>query len=299
VGLDSCTQYSVAGKEVRKYGRCLTRNAPVDIMEGFGGGTSRVLGVWRFLGTTQYQQRITIDALLVEGQGDELLVGEDGMVKHKIKMDSGTRELNWINQGKVVVRLAKTRKLRTNTYHIVKLQVDTEDGTTGIFMPKPSSKRHLYLLEKRWCTWIPVKEDMKLLSVNGELERERVAAWVSKLKKEDPEPLTDEEKLDIGEMEQEDRDLVIALLRQYSGIVEKKTGCLPLAKVSVEHHINTGDAAPIMLRRRRHAVAKNTLIDKEVDDMLQQGVIEPGQAWGFPVVIVRKKDGSVRFCMDY
>ncbi|OWZ21258.1 LOW QUALITY PROTEIN: hypothetical protein PHMEG_0004217 [Phytophthora megakarya] len=142
-------------------------------------------------------------------------------------------------------------------------------------------------------TWIPVKEDMELLSVNGEMERERVAAWVSKLKKEDAEPLTDEEKLDISEMESRLGD-------RYSGIVEKKTGCPPLAKVNVEHHINTGDAAPIMLRRRLHAVAKNTLIDKEVDDMLQQGVIEPGHgAWGFPVVIVRKKDGSVRFCIDY
>ncbi|POM64080.1 Hypothetical protein PHPALM_20442 [Phytophthora palmivora] len=343
VRLDSCAQYSVAGEELRKYGRCLTGNAAVDILEGFRGGTSRVLGVWRFLGTTRYQQRITINTLLVEGQGDELLVGDDWM------MDFGTRELTYIDvQGqkvilpftchgvstlpqldqprKAVVRLAKTRKLGTNTYNIVKLHVDAEDGTTGIFMPKPCSKRHLLLaptvdivwhgtvsaqvlnVESRreklpareaLGTWKPVKEDMELLAVNGELERERVAAWVSKLKKEYAEPLTDEEKLDISEMEQEDRDLVIALLRQYSGIVEKKTGCPPLARVNVEHNINTGDAAPIMLRRR-HAVAENTLIYKEVDDMLQQGVIEPGQgAWGFPVVIVRKKDESVRFCIDY
>ncbi|ETP27614.1 hypothetical protein F442_23108 [Phytophthora nicotianae P10297] len=47
VRLDSCAQFSVAGKELRRFGRCLTREAPVDIVEGFGGGTSRVLGVWR------------------------------------------------------------------------------------------------------------------------------------------------------------------------------------------------------------------------------------------------------------
>ncbi|KAE8968415.1 hypothetical protein PR002_g27758 [Phytophthora rubi] len=71
VRLDSCAQFSVADRDLRKYGRCITRNAPVDVVLGFGGGQTRVLGVWRFTGTTVYQQRITVDALLVDGQGDE------------------------------------------------------------------------------------------------------------------------------------------------------------------------------------------------------------------------------------
>jgi len=42
------------------------------------------------------------------------------------------------------------------------------------------------------------------------------------------------------------------------------------------------------------------IIDEEVSAMETDGIIEPSNsAWSSPIVIVRKKDGRHRFCIDF
>ncbi|KAE9153843.1 hypothetical protein PF005_g33408, partial [Phytophthora fragariae] len=174
----------------------------------------------------------------------------------------GVTTLQQAGERQANVRLAKTVKMTTNTLNLVRVKVDAPYGTTGVFVPKPISKRHLMMsptaatvhegvvrvavlniegkrekLPAREVlgTWVPTDDTMQMLLLNGELEKGRVREWVSTLKKEDGEPLKNEASLDIGDMEPDERDLVIALLRQYAPIVEKKEGCPPLAKATVEH----------------------------------------------------------------
>ena len=42
------------------------------------------------------------------------------------------------------------------------------------------------------------------------------------------------------------------------------------------------------------------IVKKEIKSVLEKKVIEPGQSpWDSPVVLVKKKDGSLWFCIDY
>ena len=66
------------------------------------------------------------------------------------------------------------------------------------------------------------------------------------------------------------------------------------------HRINTGDALPIAQPLRRIAWAERDVIRKEVGDMMEQKiVVESESPWASPPVLVRKRDGTVQFCIDY
>ena len=50
---------------------------------------------------------------------------------------------------------------------------------------------------------------------------------------------------------------------------------------------------------RRYPHKQIEIIDKEVDRMLEWDVIEPSNSpWSSPIVVVTKKDGTARFCLD-
>ena len=68
----------------------------------------------------------------------------------------------------------------------------------------------------------------------------------------------------------------------------------------IKHKINTGDHRPIRQHPRRVPLHLQEEAKGQVKKMLQEGVIEPSSSpWSAPVVLVRKKDGTYRYCIDY
>lgn len=68
----------------------------------------------------------------------------------------------------------------------------------------------------------------------------------------------------------------------------------------IEHSIDTKDSRPIKQPLRRHPTAHLPYIDATVEDMLKHDIIEPAASpWASNVVLIKKKDGGLRFCVDY
>ena len=68
-----------------------------------------------------------------------------------------------------------------------------------------------------------------------------------------------------------------------------------------EHYIDTGTTPPIRQRYYRTSPKIRQEIDKQISDLMQNGVLEQAadNAWLSPVVLVRKKDNSYRFACDF
>ena len=95
-------------------------------------------------------------------------------------------------------------------------------------------------------------------------------------------------------------DEAVDLINEYEDVFVGPDGVLGRTTSCEGHRIDTGDTRPIRQRVRRVPPKRREIIETYLQDLLKQGCIQPSSSdWATPVVIVNKKDGSPRFCIDY
>ena len=86
------------------------------------------------------------------------------------------------------------------------------------------------------------------------------------------------------------------LLNEFSDVVTTKLGTVK----GIQHSIDTKDHVPIRILPYRIVPAWKDQLKAEISSLLDTGIIRPSKSpWSFPMVPVRKPDGSVRLCIDY
>ncbi|KAJ8025453.1 hypothetical protein HOLleu_33014 [Holothuria leucospilota] len=104
---------------------------------------------------------------------------------------------------------------------------------------------------------------------------------------------------DNPDLNSEQRRSLAEMLRTNADVFARSSTDLGRTTV-VKHKINTGNAQPIKQAARRVPVQQREKERELVKEMLDAGVVEPSSSpWASPVVLVKKKNGSTRFCVDY
>ena len=89
------------------------------------------------------------------------------------------------------------------------------------------------------------------------------------------------------------------LLYTYQDIFKSPDGRLGRTNL-VKHRIDMGNAVPIKQHPRRLPISQIEAVDKELDKMEADGIIEASDnPWSSPLVIVTKKNGDLRVGVDY
>ena len=112
----------------------------------------------------------------------------------------------------------------------------------------------------------------------------------------DEYPLPD---IDSADLTPSAKAAIQDLLKTNSDVFSKDSLDIGMTQTA-EHEIPLSDATPFRLPYRRIPPAEFQEVQKHIKDLEKENVIKPSQSsFASPVVIVRKKDGSIRLCVDY
>ncbi|XP_042045728.1 uncharacterized protein LOC121792000 [Salvia splendens] len=92
---------------------------------------------------------------------------------------------------------------------------------------------------------------------------------------------------------------ILATLQHHIQVFSTPSGMPPRRLFDHKIHLQP-NSRPVNVRPYRYPYFQKNEIERQVREMLDQGIIQRSQSpFSSPVLLIRKKDGSFRFCIDY
>ncbi|XP_003369638.1 reverse transcriptase family protein [Trichinella spiralis] len=103
----------------------------------------------------------------------------------------------------------------------------------------------------------------------------------------------------VEELDAHSRNAMRSVLWKYRRCIATSDEDLGHTELA-SHRIDTRNAAPVKVPLRRLPPSQRHGVQRMVTDMFSRNIIEPANSpWSALIVMVRKKDGSLRFCVDF
>ena len=96
-----------------------------------------------------------------------------------------------------------------------------------------------------------------------------------------------------------EKDQLLSLVKKYRHVFAESECTMGKTNL-VTHKIDTGVEPPIRCNPYRTSFRERREIKKKVDEFIKTDIVCPSNSpWAAPVVLIPKKDGEYRFCVDY
>ena len=94
----------------------------------------------------------------------------------------------------------------------------------------------------------------------------------------------------------EDLDGLIKFLYRNLDVMATEVSELPGTSV-LRHTIDTGNSPPLRRQAYRHSPSDKAEINKQIDELIQAGMVEPSHSpWAAPVILVNKRRWNEKIC---
>ncbi|UYV76233.1 hypothetical protein LAZ67_13003122 [Cordylochernes scorpioides] len=243
-----------------------------------------------------------------------LILGRDFLKKMNAKIDCKRETIKYNLMSNHDVSNYDLKKIKSTTdtvipklsIKLITASIEAEDGeyiieennkmtqTNGLRL----ARSLLTVTDKKTHIWItnPYPRPLKIMK-DQTLAYGSLPAEVNFIENIEKQNENDEIQFQINKnLSFKEQERLKQILAKYTDLFSSRLGRTNLAK----HQIHTEDAKPIKHKPYRVSAKERTIIKDQIDEMLEEGIIRPSSSpWSFPVILVKKRDGKYRFCVDY